>query len=146
MGEIVGLPVRKPEQIVWVCACGCRTFELHADGTAMCANCERVASPGSDWYRELPPPVAEPREVDPDARAVVAMNSSDSALGRIVRKMNEDTTSVVIVIHDDGALNTWSRGIDTPEQLDWLDRRLAAARKLVDLTPHHGNGDEDETE
>ena len=85
MGDIVTLPTREAENIVWRCNCGCISFELRPDGDAVCVQCEHPVS-GMDgaWRQKLPDQPAKPEPVGAGDVTVTDLNSSGAALRRAI--------------------------------------------------------------
>lgn len=121
MGDVISL--KQPEPRIWVCGCGCCTFEMYEDGSARCAMCDGVAGNGG-WM------VPDTDEVY-TGNAVTVVRGNDDG-GEIARRRllrAAGTARLVIAAQDDGALSTWST-VETQDQFDWVMRRLEHAKDL----------------
>lgn len=126
------VPLRKtPERMIWICACGCSTFELSSDGTAQCAFCHHTREADGGWLRQEMEP-----EWDGDAPvANVRGNGSVEFARRVTAKraMADDAVTVV-VIRNEGNIHVWS-DLETDEQVAWAKRRLDDASRLLGISP-----------
>lgn len=139
MSDVIPFRPRKSpkeqESLVWVCGCGCATFMLNEDGSAVCAACETPANPDAEakefgaWARN------PKREVDPDDEDVFTdiRGTSDTAdFGRrhLQQRVMSDTAVAVAVFHGTGDISTWFDSAMS-ENWRWLRRRCKQWVKLV---------------
>lgn len=126
MSDNVFVMLRDPN--VWVCNCGCSTFELRSDGTAACAACDTVQdADGAGWSSWT---AQSSKSEDEAFRDIQGNGSVDFARRRVAQMASDDTTTTLIVIRRDGSLSTWSE-VETAEQMEWLRRKLDQAATLV---------------
>lgn len=141
MSNVISIGAAKPEPQVWVCVCGCSTHRLYTTGAIECASCKNIASVSSgEWVKELPEPVAVPKEVQLETKVISLNGSPKRALATMLDRLDPDTTVALIAIMENGRVSTWG-GVDTSDREEWLDRRLADARDLLTtLVPGGENG------
>ncbi|MGL4296941.1 MAG: hypothetical protein ACRCTG_14610 [Aestuariivirga sp.] len=117
---------------VWRCGCGCATHFARADGQIECANCAAMASGNSgEWRGRVPDPemqVVPPME---DSSLVVTDLMSGEAACRRVLSADPKDLAAAIIFTKDGRVRVWGLDFSGDEQLAWLDRRLAEARRLL---------------
>lgn len=132
MGDVVSLAPKVPDNVVWRCNCGCISFELRADGDAVCVHCEHpVAGIDGVWREKLPEPVAPIEAVGDHDLTVTDFNSSAPALRRALGRADADKTAMVIVIQQDGTVTTWGDTIEGEAQEAWFDRRVETAKTML---------------
>lgn len=138
MTNVISLPPRNQDKVVWRCGCGCITHFLRADGEMECAQCGVLAEGDTgEWRVNLPDTPAKPRETETGDVKVTDLNSSDAAIRRVLKNADTSTMVALVVLHDDGALSVWGEDLDTDERRDWFDRRIADAKAM--LTPKGSN-------
>jgi hypothetical protein len=126
MSEVVSLPTR-PE-VVWVCACGCSTFELMGDGAARCATClSQTDAEQGGWHA---PDSAPEWDGDAPVRDIQGNGSVEFARRRLTQLSSADDAVAVIVIREDGTLHAWSN-VETQEQFSWLKRQMIKVYRLI---------------
>jgi hypothetical protein len=131
MADIVAFPRPDDERVIWRCNCGCISFELRGNGDAVCLQCGvSVTGDVGDWRSQLPAAPDRPKEVEIDTVKVTDLNSSAAALRRVLGKADADRTAAVILLHHDGGVTTWGV-LETEEQADWFDRRIATAKAML---------------
>lgn len=125
MAEIISL---KPEPMLWICACGCSTFEILSDGSANCAACSAqhdVDGAGwSSWGAK------SDKDEDDTFRDVQGNGSVEFARRRVAQMATDDTAAVVVVARRDGSVSTWSE-VETADQAQWVRERLTQAADLI---------------
>lgn len=125
------VPLRgKPR--IFICTCGCSTFELWEDGTSHCAMCDTdVSSATGAWYETQPTDIPQR---DPDLaapiRTVQGNGSIDFARRLIAQRAQAEDAKALVVLREDGAIHTWSAA-ETEEQSDWVQQRLQDAMELL---------------
>lgn len=126
MGEVVGLPTAK-EPRIWVCNCGCSTFDLLETGAARCAACGADQSvDGSGWSKWT----AESRHNEDEAfRDVRGNGSIEFARRRIANMAQDQDAALLVVVKTNGTIQAWSEA-ETKEQLAWARRKLSQAADL----------------
>lgn len=125
MGEIVSL-LKEPQ--LWVCACGCSTFEILSDGTARCAACDAPHDvDGSGWSEWV---AKSAKEESDTFRDVQGNGSVEFARRRVAQMATDATAALVVVARRDGSVSTWSEA-ETAEQSDWVRDKLTQAADLV---------------
>jgi hypothetical protein len=115
------IPFKKPESLIYVCACGCATFELWNDLTATCSFCRKNPSEEVGGWTEAGHVWAG----DEYTRDVVG-NTLPSFARRVVMKHAEAENAVaVLVVKDTGSSHFWG-DVSTLKQLEWLERKISA--------------------
>lgn len=126
------------ERLIYVCTCGCRTFNMFADGNIICSYCDRELGPdegNQDGWRKclpVPPPVVE----QDDGGTVNEHMLPDETLARrsVMKRVNEwsDSKGLVFVYayHDNGAGTGWME-IETEHQKQWMIDKLQDVVKFV---------------
>lgn len=133
MADVVKL--NHPDHRIWVCACGCSTFCLRADGAIFCANCDADHSDGAGWREKLGNDDA-PDEIE-DWADIQGNGSVDFAKARVKRIASNGDAKLLVVADASGALSCWG-DINTNEQLDWCLRKLSDAADLLRKKPIDG--------
>lgn len=128
MSNVVGL---RPDPKIWVCWCGCSTFELLSTGAARCAHCEAVSWEGHDgWF----PEIADAGDRSPDepepVRDVQGNRSVEFARRRIEQLAAEPDVVTLILVKGDGTVSTWSC-VEQADQMEWLRGRVDDALGLI---------------
>lgn len=123
-------PVEAPH--IWVCQCGCSTFELLSDGTVRCPVCESVTeSPDGGWYN--PDNKARWEGEDGDIGPVRDISSNGSvefAQMQLCSYAKDKDAAAVIVFKEGGSVSVWSK-VETQEQREWFKDKLDIAYGLV---------------
>lgn len=131
MADVLAFPRIDEDRVIWRCNCGCISFELRGDGGAACVQCgSLVDGADGDWRAQLPDVPVTPKEMDTDSVKVTDLNGSPQALARALSKANVDETSAVLILQNDGAVTVWG-AIETDEQSEWFDRRVAVAKDML---------------
>ena len=124
MTDIVKFPAKAKvqEPLIWVCQCGCSTFELRNDGTGRCALCGDVIRDDAEggW---LTPETDKEWEGDDPVRDVSGNGDPDFARRVTAKRVLEDDVVLVVILKESGAISTWTI-IETQEQREWADRQL----------------------
>ncbi len=111
---VVSFPKREQEAVIFVCACGCASFELNGDGTATCRSCRSIPNEGGWKIRG---------EDDPMFEGDVFHSDGGNADGFAERKIKRDAQKAEWIICGtwEGRIMSWADGlIETPEQEAWL--------------------------
>lgn len=126
MADNVFMMLRDP--LVWICNCGCSTFELRSDGAAACAACDTPQSvDGAGWSSWS----AQSAKAEPETfRDVQGNGSVEFARRRVAQMATDETAAVVVVVRRDGSISTWSEA-ETAAQSKWCRRRLKQAADLI---------------
>jgi hypothetical protein len=116
--SVVSFPKRQEPDMIFVCNCGCASFELHADGRASCRSCHAVADEGG-WK------VRDPYDLTFEGPVSFADggNSDDFA----ERKIKRDVQKAEWIIFGtwEGRIMSWADSfIETQEQEEWLRRNV----------------------
>jgi hypothetical protein len=117
---------------LWICSCGCSSFQLRADGWAECARCEAVQNGVSqgEWFERLR---CVPDEVEPqpdNSEKIVRFNTSEAALAHVLSRATPSVAAFVIVLHRDGSISCWGDEIEDEKDRAWFDARVAEAAEL----------------
>jgi len=132
------IPLSTRDMQVWVCKCGCYSFELREDGKAVCNAChaEPNNNDGLGWWR---PKQDDDKQVDKNMRPVSSTLSNVENYSRYRMEheiVADQTVSWVAYGRDDGSVQTWKKHPQedgSPDRNRWILRRLKdAARLLLD--------------
>lgn len=125
MSEVIPFPAA--EHRIWVCDCGCSTFELFDDGTATCANCGDEVSEAGGWHKRA----GDGEWVGGDPVSTVQGNGSVAfARRRLARLAQEDDAALIAIAKLDGTVSVWA-GAETPEGRLWSIDKLKQIMALV---------------
>jgi uncharacterized Zn finger protein (UPF0148 family) len=114
--------------MIWVCGCGCSTFELLSDGKVRCAMCEDVTeAENGGWH---PPEDAPEWEGEPPVRDLNGNGSVEFARAAMVRYAKAKEATMIIVADEDGSIHAWSAA-ETDEQIAWVKSKLEQAAQLL---------------
>lgn len=121
------IPLKAAEPMVLVCGCGCRTFEINDDETFDCANCGETSPESAAWVKSRVVATAD----EPNDTFKVMSISADTP-EFLLRRILKDMSDVIAVsIMRSESASTWSLPMDTPDRVEWLDRRLADIRSFI---------------
>lgn len=132
MADVVQFPDRadgpSDHDYLWICPCGCVTFEVRGDGSFVCANCAETSDVDQGgWFKQGEP------EIDCAEERVVRGNDPDDIRflrQRISRMVLEEDTCGVVVIRQDGGI-TFMEDACTDDRKSWYRRRLNQAKKML---------------
>jgi hypothetical protein len=126
MSEVIPLRPEK-EPLVWVCQCGCSTFELLSTSEVRCPVCSVVSSAEGAWYA----PDSD-KEWDGEApiRDISGNGSVEFARHQLIHHAKDDESCAIVVFNIGGSLHTWSM-VENREQLEWFKEKLAIAYDLT---------------
>ena len=112
---------------IWHCiSCGCYTWKVSADGTMICANCDRVTDMDPAQWKRLP---KAPKNAPYSIGSIHSMNVSYGLLKRHFLNNFQETDDMAIIIKKDGSVKTY--GVCEARQHNWLVDRLENAFKLL---------------
>lgn len=140
MSEIIQLKGKKepsPPKI-WVCLCGCSTFELLSTAEVRCPVC-LLTSPAPDGGWTPDPEAADWQgkdENDAPIRDISGNGSIEFARHMLLNHAKDPEACAIIVFKLSGSVHAWSMA-ETQEQLEWLRQKLdiayeISAKKLED--------------
>lgn len=129
MADIKTFPTKeepKPPR-VWVCNCGCSTFELLESGETKCALCYTISDHEGGWYR-----YPSDQEWAKDSPMRDIRGNDDVAFVKAVMKsrIDDESAALVVVLEKSGRLHTWSAA-ETKEHADWAIEELQRVGDLV---------------
>lgn len=136
MADIVHLAA--PKVRIWICDCGCSTFNLVSDGSAICANCEADhEGAGAGWLDRCES--RQTRHAETEVFSDLQGNGSiEFARRRIAHMAAGDDVAMIVIARDCGSISTWSKA-ETVEQDRWMRRKLKQAGNLFKRrAPTHG--------
>ncbi len=96
MTNIIPLKAKedKTAPLIWVCQCGCSTFELLSTSEVRCPACDTLSpSPDGAWYA---PETDAKWDGDPPMQDISANGDVDFARRRTVQQAEDDDTCVVV--------------------------------------------------
>lgn len=120
----------KPDQIVFVCGCGCMSFFINDNNTVECCNCNDVKTgspPNGDWRIYLPDVPDDVTEDTGGKMSVRAIGSAEISRRMTIKQIQEWNTSgtlaMVSAYNDDGTGKHWF-DITTETERNWILRKL----------------------
>lgn len=129
MTEIVEL---HKKTYIWVCECGCTSFELEDTGAARCALCAepRESQPeDGGWHRTDNDPDWDADRLSP-IRQVGANGDPDFVRALTVKRAQQEDVVAVVVLREGGSVHVWCN-IETTEQHEWAKRRMVESFPLM---------------
>lgn len=135
----------EPEELIWNCACGCRSFILFSSGKIECANCDLAICCGDivddlgDWRQKLKP--VPPSDADvPDSTSVtrIAYANADFARAGALKKASnwgkDGELAMVVSYNNRGASSSWfafdNEG-DKEKTIEQLERLIETVRNTA---------------
>lgn len=121
-------PKPAPPKAIFVCNCGCASFELASTGEAICRNCQSIAGDDGGWLENLP---TSSVLYEGDG---VAFSDGGNCSDFAERKAKRDASSADWLIFGSykGRVQAWCHEfIDTPEREKWLSDGVAAGLKAI---------------
>jgi hypothetical protein len=131
MSDVIDFPDVKPSNEIWVCNCGCSTFELHGDGRAKCSNCGIYPDTSAGgWFDEVVDGPKRDRDADAPFRNRQGNNSVEFSRSLVNKAASDVDACVVVVINENGRVFSWSTA-ETQEQVQWAIDCLDTAKSLI---------------
>lgn len=128
MSEIIPLPQK--QRRLWICQCGCSSFDLLDDGSASCAACEEPAhSDAGGWFTDVDSGSDRPEGLDPPFNDIQGNGSVEFARRRIEAMTRGSDVVGIVCLRSNGAISTWTEA-DTGERVRWVCDQLDAAKAL----------------
>lgn len=128
MSNVVQL--RGPEPMLWVCECGCSTFELMSDGAARCAVCKADHEGlGSGWLDRSTDRRTHHNE-DSSFLDIQGNGSIEFARHRLGQLANDPSATLIAVADAAGGVSVWSAA-ETDQQIEWAQHKLTQAIDLI---------------
>lgn len=126
---VLAFPKAKP--LIWVCNCGCATFELRDDGKAVCAVCgDHPVGYSGGWYEDIKDGKPRPDDAPGAIFNTHGNGSVEFARRRTAQIASKDDVVTIVVLRADGQVTTWS-GIDRPSRVKWMRSKLKQAAGLI---------------
>lgn len=117
------------EPNIWVCVCGCSTFELCSDATATCAACGNKPDPEEGgWF--TPPETDATWEGDAPVRDISGNGSVEFARYQLSSYAAAPDAALIVVVQENGTRHAWANA-ETDEQVEWAERALAKAAQTI---------------
>lgn len=126
--SVVKFEKPKPETMIWVCVCGCASFELHANGDAVCRGCQLPTSDQDGlWWDTIKTQNAE-TETGP---SFFDSGNGDNFAEHLAKRNVKDA-EWLIWGKTSGQVTAWSRDyFETPEHEEWFRSRAAIGVDLI---------------
>lgn len=126
MSDVVKFPTKHKEPMIWVCNCGCSSFELLSDATARCALCGVISENGG-WHT---PDTDLIWDGDPPMREVSGNGDPEFAKRVTAKRVLDPGVVLAVVLKENGTISAWTN-VETEEQRDWVDRQLGRVRPML---------------
>lgn len=117
--SVVNFP--SEEEMMFLCDCGCSSFEILIDGTAICVGCEERHD--NDMVKAKRR-VDEVQVTEEKHRTIEASNG-DLAYRRVLKAAQTGTPMAVVVLDADGAATSWYEKPETDAQREWFKELFA---------------------
>lgn len=127
MADLIGF--RAAVERIFVCECGCSTFELWEGGSSRCAACGGGVVDRGSWYL-VQPDLSEYGGEEGPVGHVQGNGSVDFSRRRVSQIACTDDTAAIVVVAKGGSIHVWAE-FETKKQKAWMLRRLGAARALI---------------
>lgn len=110
-----------PQEFCIVCRCGCQTMLVKTTGILECSSCGETLEDDLTAYKvENVTLIAPPENLK--MHHVVA--TEDLAFRKTLNKAGCSETTVLIVMNADGMVYTWTTGVESEEQIEWVSVRV----------------------
>jgi hypothetical protein len=119
----------QPALKIWVCGCGCASFDLMSDGSAKCSLCGEWDTEEGGWFRD----VVDRPDVGDDVNPVKDIHgngSVDFARRRAQKVASDPDARLVVSACQEGAVTVWSN-VESEDQRSWAIERLQQAIALI---------------
>lgn len=134
------------EPRIWVCMCGCSTFELLSTSEVRCPVCLTTSeAPDGAWFA---PETDGEWDGEPPVRDISGNGSVEFVRHQLSKYAGEEDACAVVVMKRAGSVHAWSM-VETAEQLQWFREKLDAAyeitaRKFAEAQEEGAESDEKE--
>ena len=115
----------KPARI-WVCNCGCCTFELLETGETRCAVCSATEAHGGGWHTN---PHEQEWAGDSPMKDIRGQDEVSFVKSLMKSRIEDDSAALVVMLEKSGRLHTWSVA-ETKEQSDWQIGRASCRERV----------------
>lgn len=123
--------VEETRELIWVCSCGCSTFELLSSGLIRCPVCQsRAEQPQGGWYAPDPEQLWQGDPETGPIRDISGNGSEEFARALIVSRASRSDAVGIVVMEREGAVRVWTEA-ETEEQIAWFRDKLEVAHDLV---------------
>lgn len=138
--SVINFPGNQPPKdedsdLIWVCRCGCQSFNLYSNGQTECCNCKQMSTgaDSAEWMKLKPEVTGEEKEAPETLTNVIQVQHSNAALQQVVGGLDDQNCSFVVVSRANGIVSTWkAQEFDKHDcSVWWLDDQLAVARKSL---------------
>ena len=128
MADVVNFPAKQDR--IWVCRCGCSTFNLLDGGRAECAACGSWdVHEGAGWSYDLG---GRHDEFDGQTFNDIHGNGSvEFARARMRRDALRDDVRMIVLGREDGSIACWF-DVTTEEQREWALEKMADAKAMLE--------------
>ena len=131
MSEVVSFPSKEAPKTIWVCGCGCGSFELSGDGELTCSGCGvPLAGAEGGWY--VPALPGTPWEGDPPVTHATSNGSEEFARRRMQGFAGDTDVAGIVIIKSTGQIHTWT-DVDTTKDVAWLQEGLKDAARIITM-------------
>ena len=133
MADVVDFPAR-PQQI-WVCECGCASFDLRSNGTSSCSVCGLVTTGDKGgWFDEI----ADGPDFPADQEVFRDFNwngSIEFARHQILQAAADKTARAVVVVWQGERMTCWldADNLEDQERLsELIDQNKDVVRRKIE--------------
>lgn len=128
MTNVVSL--KRPPRQIWVCKCGCSSFELFNTNDIRCALCGTESEwQKGGWFEATDLPIWSGGQPTRE----ISGNGDVEFVRRVTQQRSMDPDAVaVVVIKKSGVMHAWC-SLETKKQRDWLARRLRDVKEMLEV-------------
>lgn len=118
-----------PTNQIWVCLCGCLTFNLRRDGSTECAACGNRED-GGTWTDKADSGYSAPAT---QFSRIVSEQDEVFTRARYAKLVKSSPDLCVVALVDaDGRVRVWqARDLSPRAERGWLNRALKSARDML---------------
>jgi len=115
MTDVIEFPDRTGRDEIWVCSCGCRSFELRSNGTSACAACfGEVDVDAGGWYDDVVDGPKWDRE-NPIFRDLAGGDTTEFARAHVAVAASDPSARAVVVVWENDRVTAWLNAKDQAE-------------------------------
>lgn len=130
MSDVIEFPGGDEPEEIWVCGCGCRSFELRADGTAACSACfSDLDVDGGGWYDI----VADGPKWDRETPIFVDLaggDTADFARAKVAKAASDPSARAVVVVWEGDRVTAWVDA-GTTEELEEISELIDSYKTMT---------------
>ncbi len=132
MSDVIDFPWVNPADQIWVCGCGCRSFELRGDGVAACAACDSPVQEDTGGWFDLIVDAGDWSADKPIFRDLDGGDTSDFARAQLARAAADPSARAIVVVWQGSRVTSWLNATDKKE-LDELSELIDSYKHMTGI-------------